>query len=339
MVSRASWEKLRSDYGFVGLLVVLIGLAWVFPEPAARGGILRSEVTTKLGVAVIFLLQGLVLPTNQLAGGARPWRLHAFNLSWNYLWFPVVTLGLVAVAGLVLPSEILVGFGFLAILPTTISSAISLTVAAGGSSPSAMVSCVASNLLAVVLVPLLAVALLQSSGSAEVPLGPMLGSLSLMILAPVAVGQGLRQLVPGLVTAAKPFAKPVSSGIILFMVHVAFANSVQSGFWKTQSVGIVVEVLVVTGVLLGLVSAAVWVTSGWLRIPLASRRAAFFCSSQKSLATGLPLATSIFAAVPTEVPLGVILLPLLCYHPAQLVLGAALAGRWSGRPPEALPAR
>ncbi|RCL33837.1 MAG: hypothetical protein DBX01_05220 [Puniceicoccaceae bacterium] len=43
---------------------------------------------------------------------------------------------------------------------------------------------------------------------------------------------------------------------------------------------------------------------------------AFLCASQKSLATGLPLITSIMVATPWLVDAAVII-PLLCYHPAR----------------------
>jgi sodium/bile acid cotransporter 7 len=46
--------------------------------------------------------------------------------------------------------------------------------------------------------------------------------------------------------------------------------------------------------------------------------------SQKSLATGVPLANVIFGAHPG---LGVILLPVMIYHPIQLFVCGWLAGR------------
>ena len=45
--------------GFLLGLIISIGAACVFPEVGAHGGILKSEVTTKLGVIAIFFLQGI----------------------------------------------------------------------------------------------------------------------------------------------------------------------------------------------------------------------------------------------------------------------------------------
>jgi sodium/bile acid cotransporter 7 len=54
----------------------------------------------------------------------------------------------------------------------------------------------------------------------------------------------------------------------------------------------------------------------------------FFCASQKSLATGLPLASSILVAAPGVVDPATVLIPLLCYHPVQLVLAGWLSARF-----------
>ena len=46
-----------------------------------------------------------------------------------------------------------------------------------------------------------------------------------------------------------------------------------------------------------------------------------FCGTQKSMATGLPMATAMFAGHAASV----IVLPLMIYHQLQLFVGAALA--------------
>jgi sodium/bile acid cotransporter 7 len=58
------------------------------------------------------------------------------------------------------------------------------------------------------------------------------------------------------------------------------------------------------------------------------RVAAVFCGSKKSLASGVPMAQIIFAGNPG---LGMILLPIMIYHPLQLIICGILAGRWAKR--------
>ena len=69
---------------------------------------------------------------------------------------------------------------------------------------------------------------------------------------------------------------------------------------------------------------------GWicdaLRFPFAVGVAAVFCGSKKTLASGIPMAQLVFGARPG---LGMILLPIMLYHPLQLVICGVLAGRWA----------
>ena len=54
---------------------------------------------------------------------------------------------------------------------------------------------------------------------------------------------------------------------------------------------------------------------------------AVFCGSKKSLASGLPMATVLFAGQSA----GLIVLPLMLFHQIQLMACAALARRYAAR--------
>jgi sodium/bile acid cotransporter 7 len=319
-------------HAFTLWLLAAVALAILFPEPGAKGGIFFSEYTTKLGVFIIFLLQGLGLPTSQLAAGYRPKRLHAFVLSWNYLWFPVVAGLVLWPLSFLLPPDFRLGFWLLAILPTTVSSAVVFSTVSGGDTPNAIFATVFSNLLSVLLVPTVAVAFLAAETGTEIPLWPLFTTLFILIILPLIIGQIVRQIVPKQSAALTKRTRPVGNWIILFVVYCAFASSVQSGFLGQLDAGLVAAILGVTVLLLLLVSGMVWWSAVWLRISRAQRITAFFCASQKSLATGLPLATSILASAPGLVDTAAVLIPLMCYHPAQLVLAGILSGRLSAGP-------
>ncbi|NBB78596.1 MAG: hypothetical protein GVY36_04020 [Verrucomicrobia bacterium] len=321
-------EQLKK-HAFTLWLLGAVVLAILFPGPGAKGGIFFSEFTTKLGVFVIFLLQGLGLPTSELAAGYRPKRLHAFVLTWNYLWFPAVAGLLLLPLSFFLPPEFRLGFWLLAILPTTVSSAVVFSTVSGGDTSNAIFSTVFSNLLSVLLVPTVAVAYLAAETEAQIPLLPRFTTLFILIILPLIIGQVFRKIVPAQSAALTKRTKPVGNWIILFIVHCAFANSVQSGFLESLGAGLVAAVLGGTVVLLLLVSGLVWWSAAWLQITGPQRITAFFCASQKSLATGLPLATSILASAPGVVDTAAVLIPLMCYHPAQLVLAGILSGRFS----------
>lgn len=316
-------------HAFTLWLLLGVTLAVIFPEPGAKGGFLQPEFTTKLGVWIIFFLQGLSLPTSELTSGYKPKRLHAFVLSWNYLCFPLVVGLLLIPLSLILPPELRIGFWLLSILPTTVSSAVVFSTVSGGNTSNAIFATVFSNLLSVLLVPTVAVIYLAAETDANISLAPLFTKLFLLIILPLIIGQIIRKLLPSTASYVSKKAKPLSNWVIIFIVHCAFAQSVQSGFLDKLSGLSILSVIGSTVFILILISQLVWWTSAWLKPTRAQRITAFYCASQKSLATGLPLTTSILAAAPGAVDTAAVLIPLMCYHPAQLVLAGFLSGRWS----------
>jgi sodium/bile acid cotransporter 7 len=229
----------------------------------------------------------------------------------------------------ILSESLQTGFYFLAILPTTVASAITFTALAGGARANAVFSTVFSNLLAVLVVPALTVAYLATDTSVSVSVLPIFVKLLGLIVFPLVLGQMLSVQFLSNASKYQDAAKSLSQGIILFIVYTAFAESVQSGFLGELSWTEIVSVVVITLTLLSGVSLLVWWGSRWLQVTHAQRVAVFFCASQKSLATGLPLAAMILASMPAGLDSAGLLIPLMCYHPAQLFLAGFVSGRWA----------
>lgn len=321
--------RILKQHVFTLWLCVAVGLAICFPVPASKGGCLRPEWTTQWGVALIFFLQGVVFPTRSLIAGCRPRRIHLFVLSWNYLWFPLVTgLVLYPLSALLTP-DLRLGFGLLAILPTTIASAIVWTAITAGDTAIAIVATIASNLLAVLIVPIIAVAYFASQTVLEIEWSVLWVSLTRLLILPLLLGQVLRYLLNRPLDHLSVPAKMVNHAMILFIVHAAFAQGVSSGFLTQLSPSVLSAVLLGVVVLLLVTSTLVWISAAWLRIDHSQRMAAFFCASQKSLASGLPLASSILLVVPGMVDWAVVLIPLLCFHPLQLLFAGVVSQRLS----------
>ena len=83
-----------------------------------------------------------------------------------------------------------------------------------------------------------------------------------------------------------------------------------------------------------MVLGLVWGALQIMNFGYPNRMTALFCASQKSLATGVPMAISIFAAASLNstdsLPeLGIVLLPLMFYHPLQLFIGGLIVGHFS----------
>ena len=117
--------------------------------------------------------------------------------------------------------------------------------------------------------------------------------------------------------------KDVDRTSILLVVFGAFSVGAANGVWSQTSVGAVLG-LVVTCIAL-LAAAMGWAAAlgrvAGLDRP--ARIALLFCGSNKSLATGLPMASVLFSG--SHVAL--LVLPLMIYHQSQIIAGGILAGR------------
>ena len=324
-------QKHLKKHAFTLWLLFAVFLAVLFPAYGSKGGLLYPELSTNIGVWLIFFLQGIALPTSELTSGYSPKRLHAFVLSWNYIIFPIAVGLLLLPLSLVIPNELRLGFWLLAILPTTVSSAVVFSTVSKGNTSNAIFSTVFSNLLSVLLVPAVAVAYLSVESGVSLPLSPLFSKLFLLIIAPLILGQLVRKWLPKTSALIANRTKGLGNWIIVFIVHCAFAQSVSSGFLIQLGLFSIFKVISITILILLFVSQFVWWSSNLFNLSKEQRISAFFCSSQKSLATGLPLTTSILALAPGIVDAASVLIPLMCYHPAQLILAGILSNRWGSK--------
>ena len=327
-----AWLRgLWAQHWFLCLLPVAFALAWAAPELAAKGGWARPEITTKLGVMLIFLLQGLQLPTSQIRVALGQARLHAVVQGMTFLGFPLIGLALAWLVGRWLPDELRVGLVYLSVLPSTVSSAAVLTATAGGNIAGAICNAVLSSLLGVVLTPLL---LAVSMGAQDFAIGDAAGGgvdagrivwqLVQLIVLPLCLGQLLRLRVGEWAARHKRRIGTVNTALILFVVFAAFCDASKAEVWTRHGATLPLEAL---GIAIVLFALATWLTRGLVRaagLGADDAIAAEFCAVQKTLASGVPLAGVIFAGDPRT---GLILLPLLIYHPLQRAIHGAMAAR------------
>jgi len=120
--------------------------------------------------------------------------------------------------------------------------------------------------------------------------------------------------------------KFVDYGSILLIVYSAFSHGVVNGIWHQVDVVQLLQLALVNAGLLALVITTLTFTSRWLGFSRADESAIVFCGSKKSLASGLPMASVLFAG---HVGLGVI--PVMLFHQIQLMVCGSLARRYAAR--------
>jgi solute carrier family 10 (sodium/bile acid cotransporter), member 7 len=325
---RGASETPTRRNGFIVALFAAVALAFLFPAPGARDGWLHPDALNNIGVALILFLQGLSMAVERMKAGASNWRLHIIVQAFTFLIFPLVGLLFHLVTRVLWPNEpsaLRDGFLYLCVLPSTVSTSVVLTNVARGNTAGAIFNAALSNILGVLLTPLLVHLLMQASGQTA-SFAPLLLKITLLTLVPFLIGMSARPFVRPWVDANRRWINIASNGVILFIVYTAFCDSVKNKLWQQYGIGLTLNVLVTIVVLFFSVSFLVWITSKVARLGREDFIAALFCSVKKTLAMGVPLAHLIFGA---NANLGLILLPIMFYHPFQLFVCGLLASHFS----------
>ena len=303
----------------VRLLLLAIFLATVLPVGGRWAGI--AQFISNAAVFLLFFLNGLRLPRREVIAGIGKWRLLVPLVLFVYAAMPAAGWVLWQSAGHVLPPLLALGFLFLGTLPSTVQSATAYTSLAGGNVASSVVAAALLNIIGVfVTAPLFS--LLAGSQAAAFD-GSGLVKVMTILLLPFALGQALQVRLGNWVTGHRQLVVWMDRSSIAIAVYVAFSNAVRQGIWGR------IDAFGWAGLIAGCAALLVfgygvsWLLARVVGLERGDRIAMMFAGAQKSIAMGAPLATVLFP--PTAA--GVILLPTLAYHLAQLVVAAPLATR------------
>ena len=288
---------------------------------------MHPEVLVKVGVALIFFLHGVALSFQKLKAGTLRWPLHLMVQGTTFLFFPILGWLLLLIFGRWLPHDLWTGFFYLCALPSTVSSSVAMTAAARGNVPVAVFNATLSSLIGIFLTPLWIGLVIGTSGG-SLPLGKVVLDLVLWLLLPLVIGQLARPVLGKWAQNHKSLINNVDKGTILLLVYTSFCDSVVDGVWTKNGASALAPAFAGAILLFVIVFGALRALCAKANIAPADSAAVIFCGTKKTLASGVPMAHLIFGANPG---LGLILLPILIYHPLQLAICGWLASRWAKR--------
>ncbi len=314
---------------FLLALLATIALAIFLPisgEPAA----LLKQVS-KGAVALLFFLYGARLHYTDVLKGMVNWRLQLSSFLVTFALFPLLAWPMMkgAEAVSLVDPAMLSGFLFLSLLPSTVQSSIAMVGIARGNVAGAICSASVSNMAGVVLTPVFAFALMGTQIGDLEPL-PAIGKVAMQILLPFVLGMVFQRPLSGVMKRYGAKLKLYDRGVILLIGYLAISAAITTGVFAEVGITDLVLLGVLFIVLLALALGGSWVLGGLMGMSREDKVALLFCGSQKSLASGVPLAAALF---PASVA-GVVIVPVILYHQMQLVVGTVLCGRM-GRQQEA----
>jgi len=313
------------EYEFLILVACAILLALAYPPLGAE--YLAPEITaTWLAVCFIFVLAGLGLKTEELT--------KAFLNIWFNIFVQVFNFGVVSavVFGVsrgfeqadILGPNLADGMVIGACVPMTINMCQVLTKSSGGDEAAAIFNAAFGNLVGVFLSPVLILGYLGVTG--DVDLLEVFYKLALRVVVPVLVGQILQKkskMTVEFVKNHKPKFKRAQQMCLIFIVYTVFCQTFAEG---TESrISDIFLMIAFQFLLLTTLMGMAWQL---LRFTFPNspklRVMGLYGCTHKTVAMGIPLINAIYENDPA---VGLYTLPLLIWHPMQLVLGSLLAPR------------
>ena len=315
--------KLLALDRFTILLVAMVLLASILPVSGVAAH--YFGILTTVAIAILFFLHGAKLSREAVVQGIMHWKLHSLVFVFTFALFPILGLLSKPIIEPMLGKELYWGFLFMCFLPSTVQSSIAFTSVAKGNVASAVCSASFSNIIGMFITPILVSFFILGQIKHDFDPTASIIQITLLLLVPFILGQILRPWVFPKMQKMPSIVKAFDQGSILMVVYGAFSSAVVAGLWKVVSLQTLLLLVLACSVLLTVVMLLALYVPKWMGFNREDQVAIFFCSSKKTLASGVPMAQILFIGQ----PLGMIVLPIMIFHQIQLMVCGVIANYWS----------
>lgn len=304
-------------------LLCAIALAFLAPS---LGDFLNRIHARNGAIFLIFFMSGCTVSLRNVGRDLSRWQVHLTVFVFVFVLAPAL---FYSTSGWLEPQTLQHGAYLVGALPTTISSCVVYTLAAGGRVSTALLNAVGLNLIGLFLSPLLLGVFIGEGAGVEWGLvGRSMANLSWLALTPFVAGQLAVMFWPPLRAKVGRVQTRLAQACVLLVVFTAFAASQEevakalSGMWAAVLYFVAGHL-----VLVALAMAVVRI----VRFRPDEAAALVFCSTQKTLVLGILLAYSYFE----QDKVAPVIVPVLIYHLFMLSFGGLLVSYWAKRNAEA----
>lgn len=305
------------------LVAMAILLAYAYPPLGAE--YLQPKITaTWIAVIFIFVLSGLGLKTEEFKNALKSLKFNIYVQLFNFGVVSGTVFGFTRLMKSVnaLSDSLADGMVIGSCVPLTINMVIVLTTSSKGNEAAAIFNAACGNMLGIFVTP--ALILLYLGIDASVDIGNVFLKLALRVVLPIAVGQILQKYSPPVVQFVKKYKKrfkQFQEYALTYIIYTVFCKTFKNG--SDSSTGDAFLMIALQGLLLLTFMAISWICMTFLFPDHPRLRVmGLFGSTHKSVAMGVPLINAIYES---NTNVGLYTLPLLVWHPMQLVIGSFLA--------------
>lgn len=303
---------------YIGLLLLVFFLGILIPTPDELRTVIK--ISSNIAVIALFFLYGIRLSSAEVKDGIKNFRLQSLVFLSTFVIFPLLGLVVTLTASPLLGIFTL-GTLYLTLLPSTVQSSVSFTSMAGGNIAGAITAATISNLLGMIITPLLVTIFLNLNGTIGLD---KFGEVLLKLMLPFFLGQLLGKIVPRLKPQRNnPYIKFADRATILLVVASATSTATALKIWTQVSSGMIFGLLFINASILTIMLLTTWNLGIIARMNREDRIALLMCGSKKSLATGLPMALIIFDSQQAVSAI----VPVIIFHQLQLLVASFISLR------------
>lgn len=305
------------------MTVILIARAY---PPLGSVYLLPQITATWITVLFVFFLAGLGIKTDELKNVFKRFFFNVFVQIYNFFIVSAIVYGFSLVMIIIgaLSKSLADGMIICSCLPVTINMVVVLTKSAGGDEGSAVFHAAFGNMIGVFLSP--ALIYWYIGITTEIDLLSVFIKLATRVLFPIFVGQVLVnkvKFVNKFVRKYKKFFVKAQIYALVFLVYTVFCKTFSKG--SSSSIADIFLMIFFQFILLFVVMILSWFLLRLLfRDEPKLRVMGFFGCTLKTVAMGIPLIDAMFENDPN---VGLYTLPLLIWHPMQLIIGTLLVPR------------
>jgi solute carrier family 10 (sodium/bile acid cotransporter), member 7 len=306
-------------YGFfIGLaVVVLVTMADGTGTVSGYGRWLVAHRGPDVVIFFIFLFSGLMLETDHIRSGLRDIRGILFAMALIFIVSPVLAI-FMGMTPLSLGAKI--GLFLVAAMPTTLSSGVVMTGAAGGNTAHALVITILANSLAVLTVPISLSLMLRTVGKAaqiSLDTGAIFLTLWRLVFIPLCAGALVKFFTRFFMTRAARKLHIANQCLVLCIVWMALSQTRSVLLAGAGSLGAVVVASALYHAFLLAACAGMVVASA---MPPGRRESVIFMGGQKTLPLSIIVQVSVFPEY------GTALMFCVVHHVVHLLMDGYLVG-------------
>eukprot|EP00794_Sanderia_malayensis_P011973 gene11973-13210_t len=314
-------DTIKKNWFMIGIGLVIL-LAKLAPWIGKKGGLLYPEITVKyIAVSVIFFNGGVSLKTEDLKAALLNVKVHVFIQCFTFCFIPTF---MYVIVSMMLKTSInewlLKGILIVGCMPPPVSSAVIITKAIGGNEAAAIFNSAFGSFLGIFVTPLL---LFMVVGvSSDVPVMKIVSTLSVTVVFPLIIGQVVRRYIKEWMQRTQPPFGTIGSCMLLLIIYTTFCDTFNSDMGTLAASEIFIIGILIIAIQIFFISLIYLVSSSnKLSYTPQDVVALLFCATHKSLTLGMPMLKIIYAG---DEHLPLITIPLLLYHPTQILLGGFL---------------